>query len=56
MTEHKGEQVAVQSNGMVMIVTTGSTSVPPHPCTVGRHRWAYLTNGRQACGHCGVKR
>jgi hypothetical protein len=25
----------------------------PHPCEVGVHRWAWLVNGRQACGYCG---
>jgi hypothetical protein len=25
----------------------------PHPCLVGRHRWAWLVDGRQACGYCG---
>jgi len=28
----------------------------PHPCEVGRHRWAWLADGRQACGHCGRPR
>ena len=27
-----------------------------HPCFVGRHRWAYLTNGGVACGYCGTPR
>ena len=29
---------------------------PLHPCEVGKHRWAWLTNGRQACGYCGRPR
>jgi hypothetical protein len=28
----------------------------PHPCEVGRHRWAWLTSGGQACGYCGTRR
>lgn len=31
-------------------------SSPPHPCALGQHRWAWLTNGQQACGHCGAPR
>lgn len=27
-----------------------------HPCSLGQHRWAWLTDGRQACGYCGVMR
>lgn len=27
-----------------------------HPCTLGYHRWAWLTSGGQACGYCGVPR
>lgn len=28
----------------------------PHPCEIGRHRWAWLVDGRQACGYCGKPR
>lgn len=27
-----------------------------HPCLTGHHRWAWLVDGRQACGICGVPR
>lgn len=26
------------------------------PCQMGRHRWAYLSAGGQACGYCGTPR
>lgn len=31
---------------------------PPqtHPCLLGVHHWAWMTNGRQVCGYCGVRR
>lgn len=29
---------------------------PQHPCEIGRHRWAWLVDGRQACGYCGKPR
>lgn len=29
---------------------------PLHPCELGHHRWAWLVDGRQACGYCGVLR
>ena len=29
---------------------------PPHPCEIGQHRWAWLVDGRQACGYCGRPR
>lgn len=28
----------------------------PHPCESGLHRWAWLVDGRQACGHCSKPR
>lgn len=27
-----------------------------YPCLAGRHRWAWLVSGGQACGLCGVPR
>lgn len=26
------------------------------PCALGAHRWAWLTDGGQACGRCGTRR
>lgn len=31
-------------------------SRPAHPCDTGRHRWAWLVGGGQACGYCGRPR
>ena len=28
----------------------------PDPCYLNAHRWAWLVDGRQACGYCGVMR
>lgn len=42
----------------VTIVVTEAPPAPAlaHPCATGRHRWAWLVDGRQACGYCGKPR
>lgn len=37
-------------------ITPGPKTSVEHPCFTGKHRWAYLTNGRVACGYCGTPR
>lgn len=37
-------------------ITPGPKTSVEHPCFAGKHRWAYLTNGRVACGYCGTPR
>lgn len=39
-----------------LVIYVGSTSKPPtraELCARGVHRWAWLVDGRQACGYCG---
>lgn len=37
-------------------IAPGPKTSVEHPCFAGKHRWAYLTNGRVACGYCGTPR
>jgi hypothetical protein len=38
---------------IVVVYAPDPPKPPPHPCTVGRHRPAWLVSGGLACGYCG---
>lgn len=48
----RGGQVARQS----ITVNTDPSPRLVDPCAAGHHRWAWLTDGGQACGYCGQPR
>lgn len=52
--ESRQDSVIVHNSVIVHIDKPERSS--SHPCVVGRHRWAWLTSGGQACGYCGKRR
>lgn len=49
------DPVSVETDPIIVHIDSPAPR-EPHPCEVGRHRWAWLTNGGQACGYCGKPR
>ena len=59
MTTTEGVTAMTEKQETSELVVHISEPSPPrtlHPCEIGKHRWAWLVDGRQACGYCGRPR
>lgn len=59
-SEDGSASVLWSRTGAVVNVVIHVDPPPParilNPCDLGQHRWAWLVDGRQACGYCGKPR